>query len=47
MILEPRRSIDGSNRALMLGVAVLTVLLAVGFWGGIAYVAWHFVAKFW
>lgn len=26
---------------------VVCVTLVVAFWGGAAYIAWHFISKFW
>ncbi len=36
-----------NNASEVLVAAVIMFLLAAGFWGTIAYVAWHFIAKFW
>ena len=30
-----------------LTAAIISLLLAAAFWIGIAYVAWHFISKFW
>lgn len=31
----------------VVGVGVLGLLFHFAFWGGICYVAWHFVSKLW
>jgi len=25
----------------------ISIIATLGFWGGIAYIAWHFISKYW
>lgn len=36
----------GSDLAII-GGAVTVIALWIGFWGTVAWIAWHFISKFW
>jgi hypothetical protein len=42
-------NVDRYDAGRLIGVLVilLTVLLYIAFWGGVIYVAWHFISKYW
>ncbi|MEE9386367.1 MAG: hypothetical protein V3V08_23380 [Nannocystaceae bacterium] len=44
-----RERIAERRRVVNAGLAIygMVILLAAAFWGGVAYVAWHFISKWW
>lgn len=44
-----KRRMRDTDRTLKLqfGCLVIILLGVIAFWGGVIYVAWHFIAKYW